>query len=170
MQARLAWRGNVTPRYSFGMIAVACCRRRAVAGAVAAAPAQEPVPVVDRERRLGTRLWVERVARVHPADVRAGRAGEPQRVGAVVAEVVVVAKPGVVPVRRLDQGSAARPPAHHLRGQHGARAGIVGAVRPAGRLPGVAPEAVDVLFKLAHDQIAPVAAQVGRAAPGRIPR
>ena len=47
--------------------------------------------------------------------------------------------------------------------------GSLGAVRPPGRLPGVAPEAVDVLFELAHDQVAAVAAQVGRAAAGQVP-
>src|SRR6266480_2063860 len=71
--------------------------------AVAAAAADEAVEAIYVQGRAGSRLRVQRVTRIGPADVRAERAGHSQRVGVVIAEVVVGGERWVVPVRRLDQ-------------------------------------------------------------------
>ena len=71
-------------------------------------------------------------------------------------------------VRCFDQRGAAGPAADHLGRQRGPVTGVLRSVRSPGGGVHELPEALDVLFELTEDQVAAVAAEVDRAAPGRV--
>src|SRR5215469_9487569 len=134
-------------------------------GAVAAGAAQQPVQAAGGKR--GREAAGQRVARIRPANVGTDRAGHAGQVIAV-REVVVVAQRGSILVWCLDQRRAAGPPADHLGGEGGPRGGILRSVRsPCDRVQ-ESPESLNVLLKLPEDQVSAVAAEVDRAAVGRI--
>src|SRR5215471_3477619 len=133
--------------------------------AVAASTAQQTVQVTGVEGR--GRPGSKRVTRIGPADVRADRACQAERVAAV-GEVVIVAQGRDVVLWRLDQRGAAGPAADHLGREGGPVGGVWRSVSPSGCLVHEPPEAIDILFELTEHQVGAVAPEVDRAFACRI--
>src|SRR5437667_447564 len=141
---------------------------------VAAADAEDAVPVGDRQLVLGSRL--ETVARVDAADVGAERAAQAVRVFGAEQEIVVGqrARPAHRSwlIRMPDQRRAIRPAAEHLRADPGSqRPGIArGDPRVANqacrRVGEKCIECGFVLFELAHHEVGAVVPQVEVAGGG----
>ena len=111
--------------------------------------------------RLSGRVRLDDVARVGAADVRAERAG--QTVGVVaVQEVVAVAGPRVVGVRRQNQRRAARPSSDASRRQPDHVAGVFRARAPDGFAFHELPEPRDILLELAVDDVGAVDAEIAQ--------
>ena len=136
------------------------------AGAVGAAPPEEPVVLAHRDGVARAGVRVERVARVGSADVGADRAVQAGWVGSVVPEAVAILEQRVVALGRQYERGAAGPASDQLGRDPRP------AIRPlvVGRVLGEAPEGGHVLLELAQHEVAAVPAEVASAAALHVAR